>query len=280
VSLPPAKLEAVIRTVMPACKEPSLWSRYLGEATATFSITSADRLDDFLAQIAVESMELNRLTENLNYSAERLMAVWPKRFPTLQDAQRCAHNPQALAEKVYGGRMGNQPGEGYLYRGRGLIQITGRDNYVRIGILLGDASIPIAPERLQEPRWAALSAAAYWKDRGLNELAEARAGDNAKADFLTITKAVNGGAHGLEQRQLYWTRARTALGLARVNDYAEQRFIMTALSGAGTWLLCWFGKISDEVYGFVTVGIVGGFIGAEAYLTIKSKLQAKAQPEA
>lgn len=212
----PQKLEAVIRTVMPLCKEPALWSRYIGEATAMYGISEADRLDDFLAQIAVESAELNRTEENLNYSAERLMAVWPKRFPTLADAQRCAHNPQRLADTVYDGRMGNQPGEGFKYRGRGLIQVTGRDNYVRMAILLQDASIPIAPERLREPRWAALSAAAYWKDRGLNELAEARAGDNPVADFTSITRAIQGGTEALEKRQLYWTRARTALGLAGV----------------------------------------------------------------
>lgn len=212
----PKKLEAVIRTVMPSCLNPAVWAIYLGEATAMYEIDVDDRLDDFLAQLAVESAELNRTTENLSYSADRLMAVWPKRFPTLDAAAPYARNPQALANYVYGGRGGNtDPGDGWRYRGRGLIQITFKDNYRQAGDRLG-IDLVANPERLEEPRLAALSAAAYWKDHGLNELAEARLGDNARADFLTITKAINGGTEALEKRQMYWTRARLALGLTGV----------------------------------------------------------------
>lgn len=206
-----AKLDAIIRTVMPNCKDPSLWALHLGYAMDSNSITSDDRMDDFLAQLAVESQELNRTSENLNYSAERLRAVWPKRFPTDADAVRCAHNPERLANEVYGGRMGNiAPGDGWLYRGRGLIQITGKDNYRRMSELMG-MDLVSQPDKLAEPHYAAYSAAAYWKDRGLNELADA---GNDKADFVSITRAINGGTEGLDKRQLYWTRARTALGLS------------------------------------------------------------------
>lgn len=212
----PQKLEAVIRTVMPTCRDPGIWSRYLGEATAMFGITEDDRLDDFLAQIAVESGEMNHTEENLNYSADRLVAVWPKRFPIRAAALPYANNPQLLANRVYGGRFGNTgPDDGWLYRGSGLIQTTFKDNYLKAGIALG-IDLVAHPELLRQPRWAALSAAAYWKDRGLSRLAEAQPGDNAQADFLTITKAINAAAEGLTRRQMYWTRARTALGLARV----------------------------------------------------------------
>lgn len=210
----PDKLQAVIRVVMPACKDPALWTQHLGNAMTRSFIDTPERMDDFLAQIAVESGEMNHTAENLNYTADRLMVVWPKRFPTAIEAILCANNPRALANTVYGGRMGNTlPDDGWKYRGRGLIQITGKAQYVVMAGLLGLPSLVDAPDWLETPRLAAMSAAAYWANRHLNELADA---GNDAADFITITKAINGGTEGLNKRQLYWTRARTALGLARV----------------------------------------------------------------
>lgn len=201
------QLQTVITAVMPSCREPFNWAIYLHDAMQFFGITADERVDDFLAQIAVESRELNTLTENLSYSADRLMEVWPKRFPTPADADRCAHNPQALAEKVYGGRLGNtNPGDGWRYRGRGLIMVTFADNYRHIGQLLG-YDLLATPQVLETPHFAAMSAAAYWKDRGLNALAEAN-------DVVSITRLIQGGHEGLTKRQAYKVEARKALGLS------------------------------------------------------------------
>src|SRR5256885_1044045 len=102
-------------------------------------ITTPLRLAHFLAQILHESGGLTIAEENLDYSARRMTQVWPRRFPTLADAAPYAHNPRTLAAKVYNGRMGNRPGsdDGYSYRGRGLMQTTGRENYARMGRLCG-----------------------------------------------------------------------------------------------------------------------------------------------
>ncbi len=121
------ELLKVIRETMPACREPGAWAAALDPAMQKYGIsTDKDYVAAFLAQIAVESGELNTLEENLSYSPERLVAVWPRRFPTKLDAAPFAHNPKKLADHVYGGRMGNgseSSGEGFLYRGRGLKMI-------------------------------------------------------------------------------------------------------------------------------------------------------------
>ncbi|MGE0803595.1 MAG: glycoside hydrolase family 19 protein, partial [Lautropia sp.] len=189
----------------------------LAIAMTLYHIDDPDAVAVFLAQIAVESMEMNRLDENLNYSAERLMAVWPKRFPTLALAEPFARNPQALANSVYASRMGNGPpqsGDGWKYRGRGLKMVTGKDNYRATGDALG---MPLLdePDLLCEKRAAAQSAAYFWFSRphNLNAIADDLPDDDDDADFATVTKIINGGHTGLAQRRVYWTRARKALGL-------------------------------------------------------------------
>src|SRR4051812_33785750 len=107
---------------------------------ARFEITNGNRLNFFLAQIGHESGGLTIEEENLNYRADRLCAVWPSRFPTLADAQACAGSPEGLANTVYANRMGNggaASGDGWRYRGRGYIQITGRDGYAQVGAIAG-----------------------------------------------------------------------------------------------------------------------------------------------
>ena len=146
----------------------------LNRAAARWKINSRLRLAAFLAQIGHESGHLRVLVENLNYSAEALVRTWPSRF-TAQTAPAYARQPEKIANRVYGGRMGNGPessGDGWRYRGRGLIQLTGRDNYRAAGAALG---LPLEekPDLLEQGDHAAHSAAWWWAKHGLNELADA-----------------------------------------------------------------------------------------------------------
>lgn len=146
----------------------------LNRAAARWKIDSRLRLSAFLAQIGHESGQLRVLVENLNYSAEALVRTWPSRF-TAQTAQAYARQPEKIANRVYSGRMGNGPessGDGWRHRGRGLIQLTGRDNYRAAGAALG---LPLEeqPELLEQADHAAQSAAWWWAKHGLNELADA-----------------------------------------------------------------------------------------------------------
>lgn len=187
----------------PACDAEAL-APALEAAAERYAIDTLDRASQWLGQIHVESRGLTRLEEDLGYSARRLCEVWPSRFPSLAAASACAWNPQALAEAVYGGRLGNvKPGDGYRYRGRGLIQLTGRANYARFGQMLG-LDLEGDPDLAAQAANAALIAGAFWNDRGLNALADRR-------DIRGITRAINGGVTGLADRAMQVTRAREAL---------------------------------------------------------------------
>lgn len=167
----------------------------------TFS-RGLDDVDDFLGQVLHESAGLTQFSENLNYSAERLCAVWPGRFPTLSAAQPFARNPQALANKVYGGRMGNtEPGDGWRYRGRGPIQLTGKDNYAFVGNLIGQ-DLTGLPELMEQPRYALEATIAWW---------EAKIPDSMLGDVEKISLRVNGGLIGLADRVALTNDARSAL---------------------------------------------------------------------
>lgn len=160
-------------------------------------------IDEFLGQVLHESMKLERLVENLNYSASRLREVWPKRFPTDTDAAMLAHNPEALANKVYAGRLGNvRPGDGWLYRGRGLIQVTGRANYAAVGKALG-LPLEAEPWRLEDLDTALQSAIAWW---------ERNVPDAFLCDPIKTRRAVNGGELGATETAALAQRADRALG--------------------------------------------------------------------
>lgn len=164
---------------------------------AAAGLTTPQRVRHFMAQIATESGGLSRLEENLNYSDTRLMQVWPKRFPSRASTIGFAHNPHALANKVYGGRGGNHlPDDGWTFRGSGLMQTTFRDNFRAAGH-------ENDPDTLRQPVGALLSALKYWSDHNLNALAD-------KNDLKGITLKVNGGLNGLADRQAYLTRATKA----------------------------------------------------------------------
>lgn len=146
----------------------------LNRAMARWKIDSRIRKAAFLSQIGHESGQLRNLVENLNYSAEALVRTWPSRF-TNQTAPGYARQPEKIANKVYGGRMGNGPeasGDGWQYRGRGLLQVTGRNNYREAGAGMG-LPLEAEPQLLEQPEHAAQSAAWWWAKRGLNEMADA-----------------------------------------------------------------------------------------------------------
>lgn len=198
---------------MPLIKDPGVWADALEEAMDRFEINTLQRMAAFLAQVAHESGDCRRVVENLSYSAGRLTAVWPKRFPTIDRATPYAHQPEALANYVYANRLGNgdvSSGDGWNFRGRGLLMITGRGNYRSAGAALG-LGLETLPELLEQPLPAALAAAQFWASRGLNELADDRNDDNDDEDFVRISIVINGGRVGLDDRRARWTRAKAAL---------------------------------------------------------------------
>lgn len=188
------------------------WVAALDVACARYHISDNPmRLSAFLAQVAHESNLLAAVEENLNYSAKSLRAVFPKYFQTEESAINFAKSPERIANKVYGGRMGNgleASGEGYRFRGRGLIQLTGKDNYRACGEALG-VDLLISPEALSMPPLAAMSAAWFWDSRKLNPLAD-------EGDFDAITQRINGGQNGRDHRLKLWTMAKEALGAPRL----------------------------------------------------------------
>lgn len=194
-----------IRTIMPnAGTRADDYVNALNIAMDAQGITSPEQRAAFLAQISVESGDLRDTQENLNYSAQRLTQVWPRRFPTLEAAQPYARNPEALANRVYADRLGNgdaASGDGYLYRGRGLMQVTGRDNYRAIGH-------ENDPESLAEPGTAATTAAQWWSN---NNLAGRTSTELNRTQFDAISRTVNGGDHGINERWQAYQRALTAL---------------------------------------------------------------------
>jgi len=183
------------------------WLEPLNEAFQKYDISTPVRQAFFVGQCAHESNNFTRLEEGLNYSASRLMAVWPSRFPTLDAAAPYANNPEKLANKVYGGRadLGNkEDGDGFKFHGRGCIQLTGRDLYERCGEAIG-ADLINQPQLLVEPHYAALSAGWFWNRKQLNLLADTK-------DYDTMTKRINGGLIGLDDRKAKIAKAISVLG--------------------------------------------------------------------
>jgi putative chitinase len=169
----------------------------LDAACAKQQINTSRRLTHFLGHLYHESRGFTRVTENLDYRAERLMEVWPKRFPTLQRAAAYAHNPPALANLVYGGRYGNTDSEdGWRYRGRGFIQLTFKANYADAAGWSG-LDLVAHPELAAEYAGAAVIAAAFWVHKGLNAVAE---GTDEDVAIEEETRRINGGTLGLPER--------------------------------------------------------------------------------
>jgi putative chitinase len=193
-------------------KEPGKWLEAVVEACTRFQINTPKRIAAFLAQTAHESGGYTMLEENLNYSADTMAVVWPNRFAEMgPDKKPIKENgknkpnkfalalhrkPEMIANVVYSNRMGNgtiESGEGYKYRGRGLKQLTGKDNYTRCGNALG-VDLVAKPELLLTPQYAALSAGWFWDANRLGDFAD-------KDDFVGMTRRINGGTIGLADRE-------------------------------------------------------------------------------
>lgn len=204
--------------IVPRCPDEIAWTAGLNEALREFGIESKLQVAHLLAQLAHESAEFTRLVESLTYtSAERILAVWPTRFwlPSQQqpacpagkrDARGFVRAPVLLASYVYAGRNGNgveSTSDGFRFRGRGPIQITGRSNYARCGQALG---LPLIeqPDLLTDPDVGARAAAWYWTDRKIGPLADAN-------DIEAVTRKINGGTHGIQDRRRYLQTAMRVL---------------------------------------------------------------------
>jgi putative chitinase len=170
----------------------------LPNTMATFLIRTPLRLSHFLSQCGHESGNFRLVQENLNYGAKGLRSVFGKYFPTDSLALAYERKPEKIANRVYGSRMGNGPeasGEGWKYRGRGYIQLTGKDNYKAF-----DAVVPeniLASPELVASKYPLLSAAWFWNSRSLNSLADL---GSTEAEVKAITKKINGGTNGLADR--------------------------------------------------------------------------------
>jgi putative chitinase len=169
------------------------WLEPLQETFEKYQINTPKRQACFIGQCMHESGGFKFLKENLNYSAKALMATWPSRFPDMDMAEKYERQPEKIANKVYSGRMGNtEDGDGARYIGRGLIQLTGKDNYMAFGEAIGEDLVS-NPQLVEQPRYAALSAGWFWNKRGLNALADAM-------DVTTMTVRINGGRIGIDDR--------------------------------------------------------------------------------
>jgi putative chitinase len=196
-----------LQQVIPKNKYVSYWYDALQQLLPQYEINTLDRIAAFLAQCAHESGDFVFIKENLNYRWQSLRKVFPKYFPTDALAQQYEKQPQKIANRVYANRMGNGPeesGDGWRFCGRGLIQVTGRDNYSWFA-----ASLHISPEEASEYmetfEGAAQSACWFWESNNLNQWAD-------KRDILTLTKRINGGTIGLEDRQKHYEHCLHVLG--------------------------------------------------------------------
>jgi putative chitinase len=181
------------------------WAQPLTDAMARFAINTTARMAPFIAQVAYESGRLSVVEENLHYRAPQLLVVFPGHF-TDQEARAYAMKPERIASRAYANRNGNgdeASGDGWRFRGRGLLQITGRENYADCGEALG-VDLLTDPDRLLEPPLAAMSAGWFWAAHGLNVLADS-------GNFARITIRINGALNGQSERLIFLASAKTAL---------------------------------------------------------------------
>jgi putative chitinase len=184
------------------------WHHALAQLLPEYEINTPQRIAAFIAQCAHESGGFTALRENLNYRWQTLRKIFPKYFPTDELAQHYAGKQADIANLVYANRMGNggpETGDGYRYCGRGLIQLTGRDNYTWFAASL-QISVEEAAQYLETFEGAAQSACWFWETNKLNQWADT-------GDILTLTKRINGGTIGLADRQKHYEHALHVLGV-------------------------------------------------------------------
>jgi putative chitinase len=182
------------------------WGDALNVTFNRFGINTPKQQAAFIGQCGHECGNFRILEENLNYKAATLVKLWPKRFPSLEIASQYAGNPKKIANMVYASRMGNrdeQSGDGYRFRGRGCIQLTGSANYFHAGQALG-IDFTADPDQVATPKYAALTAGWFWATHGCNDLAEA-------GNWMGLTKKINGGTIGLDDRIAHTNQALAVL---------------------------------------------------------------------
>lgn len=188
--------------MLPGNQYISFWHEALCKILPDYDINTVPRVAAFMAQTGHESGGYKALKENLNYRAVTLRKVFPKYFPTDELANAYAQKPEMIANRVYGGRMGNgdeHSGDGFRYCGRGLIQLTGKDNYTRFAESI-ETPVEELPEFLATFEGAVQSACWFWESNNLNQWADS-------GDMLTLTKRINGGTIGLEDRIKHYEHA-------------------------------------------------------------------------
>lgn len=204
--------ESQVRRIIPAAKNDRIkeFVASFNKYAEQFGIDTKLRVAGYLSQVFHETGALSSFDENMNYSAKRLMQVWPKRFPTLAIAQQYEHNPEKLANYVYANRMGNgdeASGDGWRFHGRGFLGTTGRDNYQKYAdseFCLGD--LMAHPEWLAKQPGCQKSAMFFWYSNNLNRFAD-------RDDIRGLSKAVNGGTLGLSNRMYLYRQAKKVLGI-------------------------------------------------------------------
>ena len=229
---------------------------FVAEAPALFEefgiALLPNRLHFFLAQIGHESGGLSITEENMNYTAKRLMVVWPSRFTTMAIAQQYAGNPEKLGNFVYANRMGNgdpASGDGFLYRGRGFIQITGKEGYREVGARAG-IELVAHPDRAASAADALRVACAFWRWKDLNTLCDT-------GDFTKVTRRINGGTTGMPDRLAWLDKVRRVLAApppaAAQPDVETVRAVQRAL----------------QARGFASVGAADGHLGPKTAAAIR-----------
>ena len=182
------------------------WYEALSQLLPDYDINTPERIAAFIAQCSHESAGFKFLKENLNYRAESLMRVWPRYFPNIEVARQYAHKQEKIANRAYANRMGNgneASGDGWRFCGRGLIQLTGRNNYEAFAESI-ETPVEEIPEYLATFEGAAQSACWFWDTNDLNKWAD-------KGDILTLTKKINGGTLGLDDRIKHYKHALEVL---------------------------------------------------------------------
>jgi len=201
--------EEQLSACIPGLADSSDWFTSLSNILPVFNVTSTKRVAMFLAQTRYESGGYTELEENLNYSAVSLQEVFGSYFRHL-NVNDYAHQPEKIANLVYGGRMGNgdeASGDGWKFRGRGIIQITGKDNYSTCSpAIYGDDRLLDTPELLLTKDGAVASACWFWNSRQLNAWSDTE-------NIQEVTRRINGGYNGLAQRQIDYTHALNVFGV-------------------------------------------------------------------
>jgi len=183
------------------------WVDALNETFSRFNLTTNNQKAMFIGQCSHECGNFRTLEENLNYKAATLMKLWPKRFPSLEFANQFAGNAKRIANSVYANRMGNRDetsGDGYRFRGRGALQCTGHSTYFHAGKALG-VDFVMQPDLVATPKYAALTAGWFWDTHKLNSPSDA-------LDYTKVTKIINGGTIGLDDRIKHVQQALAVLG--------------------------------------------------------------------